>query len=91
MACAIEKTVIDILKKNLRAPADVDINVNTQLKELGMDSIALVEMIFELEEKFDITIPNPGEAEHLDTEFKTAGDVVKAVEQIIAESTEAIA
>ncbi|MCB1737902.1 MAG: acyl carrier protein [Gammaproteobacteria bacterium] len=60
-------------------------DAGTVLSEAGIDSLALVEIIFDLEEKFDITIPNPDEIEGMDTAFNTAGDVVKAVQTLLAE------
>ena len=52
-----------------------------RLEELGLESLDAVEMIFELEEKFDITIPyNANESR---TEFDTVGDVVRAVTSLV--------
>ena len=58
-----------------------DIGLADKLEELGLESLDAVEMIFELEEKFDITIPyNANESR---TEFDTVGDVVRAVTSLV--------
>jgi len=57
------------------------IGLADRLEELGLESLDAVEMIFELEEKFDITIPyNANESR---TEFDTVGDVVRAVTSLV--------
>jgi acyl carrier protein len=57
------------------------IQLTDRLEELGLESLDAVEMIFELEEKFDITIPyNANESR---TEFDTVGDVVRAVTSLV--------
>ena len=57
------------------------IQLADRLEELGLESLDAVEMIFELEEKFDITIPyNANESR---TEFDTVGDVVRAVTSLV--------
>ncbi len=57
------------------------IQLADRLEGLGLESLDAVEMIFELEEKFDITIPyNANESR---TEFDTVGDVVRAVTSLV--------
>ena len=50
------------------------IDVNTQFSDLGADSLDTVEMVMELEEEFDINIP---ESEALN--LRTIGDVVRYI------------
>ena len=64
-------------KRNLQ-PTD-------RLDELGIDSFSAVEMIFDLEEKFDIQIPYNANTNNPRTEFDTVGDVVKAVQNLVAQ------
>ena len=54
------------------------------LQELEIESLEVVEIIFAIEEKFDIHVPF--NANDQDLEFNTVGDVVKAVENLIKES-----
>jgi acyl carrier protein len=79
----VAREVIAIIAKKLRdtkrEPALTD-----RLDELGLDSFAAVEMIFDLEEKFDIQIPyNSNDAR---MEFETVGDVVDAIKRRIGQS-----
>jgi acyl carrier protein len=57
------------------------IQLTDKLEDLGLESLDAVEMIFELEEKFDITIPY--NANDSRTEFDTVGDVVRAVSGLV--------
>jgi acyl carrier protein len=52
-----------------------------RLDELGIDSFNAVEMIFDLEEKFDIQISyNSNDAR---PEFQTVGDVIAAITKLV--------
>lgn len=62
-----------------------ELSSDTLLESIGIESMEVVESIFDLEEEFDITIPNPGESNELDTAFKTVGDIVAAVRKLIDE------
>ncbi|MBF0571413.1 MAG: acyl carrier protein [Candidatus Omnitrophica bacterium] len=54
----VEATVKEVLAKQLAMGAD-RINLDSRLVEdLGVDSFGSVEVAFELEEKFDIKIPD---------------------------------
>jgi len=57
------------------------IKLTDKLEDLGLESLDAVEMIFELEEKFDITIPY--NANDSRAEFDTVGDVVTAVKNLV--------
>jgi acyl carrier protein len=72
--------VLAIIANKRRAGASA-IALTDRLEELGIESLDAVEMIFELEEKFDITIPYNANDKRM--EFETVGDVVKAVEGLI--------
>jgi acyl carrier protein len=49
---------------------------DTTLKELGADSLDAVELVMELEEEFDLSIPDDV-AEHI----QTVGDAIRYIEQ----------
>jgi acyl carrier protein len=59
-----------------------DLKPTDKLTELGIESIDAIDMIFDLEEKFDIEIPY--NANSAQTEFGTVGDVVRAIEKVVA-------
>ena len=73
--------VIAIIAKRVPGQTD-DLNPTDKLTELGIESIDAIDMIFDLEEKFDIEIPY--NANSAQTEFGTVGDVVRAIEQVLA-------
>jgi acyl carrier protein len=64
-------------KRNL-GPAD-------RLEDLGIDSFGAVEMVFDLEEKFDILIPYNSNDARVDLE--TVDDVIKAIKKLVGERT----
>ncbi|MGA8259615.1 MAG: phosphopantetheine-binding protein [Arenicellales bacterium] len=59
------------------------IELTDQLEDLGLESLDSVEMIFDLEEKFDIDIPYNANTSHARTEFETVGDVLAAVQKLV--------
>ena len=76
----IAPDVIAIIAKKL--PADKRaLKPEDRLDELGLDSFAAVEMIFDLEEKYDIQIPyNSNDAK---LQFETVGEVVDAIKNLV--------
>lgn len=55
-----------------------------RLAELDIASLDVIEIVFALEERFGIEIPfNANDAR---TEFETVGDVLRAVESVVAKS-----
>jgi acyl carrier protein len=72
--------VIAIIANKVRNH-DRKLRVSDRLDELGLDSFAAVEMIFDLEEKFDIEIPYNSNDSRM--EFETVGDVVEAIKKRI--------
>jgi len=61
-----------------------DIRLTTPLKSLAIDSLGMVEIIFELEEKFDIEIPESINIADRFKNFSTPGDIMRAVDELIA-------
>ncbi|MCF6293214.1 MAG: phosphopantetheine-binding protein [Robiginitomaculum sp.] len=63
--------------KQLRPHAAKDANISPQaiiLSDLGMDSLAIMDFVFDLEDALDLTIP-----EHRIAEVKSIADLVAAV------------
>jgi acyl carrier protein len=76
--------VIEIISKKVRVDRP-KVELSDRLEDLGIESIDAVEMIFDLEEKFDIQIPY--NANNPRTEFDTVGDVVRAIEGLVGNKT----
>lgn len=76
---SVEERVIDIVCEKL-AVSKEQINRNTAfIEDIGADSLDIVELIMELEEEFDITIPDE-QAEKI----KTVGEAIDHIEKEIA-------
>jgi acyl carrier protein len=68
-----------------RLPADRhDLSMTDRLEDLGIDSFTAVEMIFDLEEKFDVQISF--NANENMTGLVTVGDVVAAIKKLVGGS-----
>ena len=73
--------VIAIIAK--RVPAEKrNVSMTDRLEDIGIDSFGAVEMIFDLEEKFDVQISYNSNDARLDLE--TVGDVIGAIKNLVA-------
>ena len=83
----VEREVIEVIAKQAKVdPAKVA--RETELVDLGLESLDSIELIFALEEKFNIEIPfNANEASSAGISFATAGDVIDAVAKLVDEQT----
>lgn len=62
-----------------------DIKPDTTMEELGLDSLALVEVIFAIEETFDITVPfNANEPNSSEFDISKVSQIVAGVRSLIA-------
>ena len=79
----ITADVVAIIAKKL-PPDKRNLQMSDRLDEIGIDSLMGVELMFDLEEKFDIQIPfNANDAK---LEFETVGEVVDAIKKITGKS-----
>ena len=63
-----------------------DITQTATLKDLGIDSLAIVESIFVIEEEFNINVPfNANLPEESDFDVSSVSSIVKSVENLVAE------
>jgi len=61
------------------------IKPDTTLDDLGLDSLALVEVVFGIEEAFDISVPfNANEPAASDFDISKVAHIVAGVKQLIA-------
>jgi len=73
----IQQRTIDIIAKAKNIPADT-VTPETTFEALNIDSLDKINISFEVEEAFDIAIPD----EALGS-LKTVGDVVRGVHQLV--------
>ena len=79
----ITADVVAIIAKKL-PPDKRNLQMTDRLDEIGIDSLMGVELMFDLEEKFDIQIPfNANDAK---LEYETVGEVVEAIKKITGNS-----
>ncbi len=79
-----QKEVLDILAKYLGEDVDADkLTLEANLEDLGIDSMDVVEIIFDLEETFDIDVPNPGDVEGGSIKFDSVQDLINIVKTLI--------
>ena len=57
---------------------------DTRLDELGLDSLAAVELVFEIEERFDVRVPNERAAE-----FRSVRAIAEGVRALQAQAVRA--
>ena len=80
---SVESDIFEIIAEKAAVARDKVVGT-ASLQELEIESLDVVEIIFAIEEKFDIHVPFNANDQEL--EFDTVSDVVKAVEALIAES-----
>ncbi|MBK8740327.1 MAG: acyl carrier protein [Betaproteobacteria bacterium] len=76
------QSVQGILKKNFDLAPEV-LQPEAKLDDLAIDSLAVIEVMFEVEEEFKITVPSEPAA--MQSRIKTLGDLVAYIDQLIAE------
>jgi acyl carrier protein len=79
-----QEIVLEILCKYVDEKVDhSQVLPEASFEALGIDSMDVVEIIFDLEETFDIEIPDPGEIEGMDENFSTVQDLLNIVNTLI--------
>ena len=80
---SVEERVIDIVTEQLGVSRDQIKDDTSFVNDLGADSLDTVELVMELEEEFDINIPDDA-AEKI----QTVGQAIEHIKQIIEEREE---
>ena len=79
----VKKKIIKILsEQTLLDPSEI--KENRSLDDLGIDSLALVEIVFSIEETFNITIPfNANDPTNSTFDISNVNSIISAVEKLI--------
>jgi acyl carrier protein len=77
-----------ILKTQFDLASDV-LRPDTALKDLDVDSLAMVEILFAVEDEFKVVIPS--EPAEWQSQMRTFGDLVDYVDKLIAMQRSAVA
>jgi acyl carrier protein len=77
----IQDTVVEIIaEKSLLKPGDVKLDFS--ISDLGLDSLGIVEIIFALEEQFNIEIDiNFNNVNSSDFDISTVQEIIKSIEK----------
>ena len=79
-----DKVIAIIAEQALVEPSEIA--DNTKLDELRLDSLALVEIVFGIEEAFDVSVPyNANDPSDSDFDLSSVAAVTKAVEGLVSE------
>lgn len=78
MSDAVAEKVISTLATVKRIPAD-QIRLETNLQEIGIDSLDVFTLLFELENAFKISIPDDDVRS-----IRTVNDIVEGIKKILA-------
>ena len=83
---SITARFIDIISDQaMLDPAEITPESN--LAELGVDSMGVVECIFAIEETFDISVPfNANAPSQSDFDISTVGSITKAIKKLVNEA-----
>lgn len=78
------RKVIDIVAEQAMLRTD-EIRLDSTPEDLGLDSLALVEIVFAIEERFDISVPfNANEPDASDFDISSVAKIIAAVKQLVA-------
>ena len=83
MSESVKNKIIKILsEQTLLEPSEIKDNLS--LDDLGIDSLALVEIVFSIEETFNITIPfNANDPTNSTFDISNVNSIINAVENLL--------
>jgi acyl carrier protein len=80
----MQQLIKDYLINQARVSPDKLADPNIKISELGIDSLGVIELLFEVEEKYGFQIENPMEFANM-----TIDEIAAAVEKTLAEKNAA--
>ena len=85
------KDIFQIIAKEAETDA-AGLTLDTKLADLYLQSIDMVELVFAIEDQYDIEIPySPNPQNSAGVAFEAIGDIVAAVDKLVAEQHAATA
>ena len=79
---SVAERVIDIVAEQLGAPKEQITPETSFVNDLGADSLDTVELVMELEEEFDINIPDD-----VAEKIQTVGQAIDHIERAVSEKS----
>jgi acyl carrier protein len=77
----VAQDVMAIIKKKVRVERD-QITMDDKLRDLGLESLDALELVFDIEEKFNVEIPVNANDANIGG-FETVADVVREVDKLV--------
>jgi acyl carrier protein len=77
----VAQDVMAIIKRKIRVERD-QITMDDKLRELGLESLDALELVFDIEEKFNVEIPVNANDANIGG-FETVADVVREVDKLV--------
>jgi acyl carrier protein len=78
------KIIAIIAEQAMLDPSEIKLDAAPE--DLGLDSLGMVEIVFAIEEAFDVSVPfNANEPDKSDFDISTVGKIVEAVRRLVAE------
>lgn len=78
------KIIAIIAEQAMLEPSEISLDAAPG--DLGIDSLGLVEIVFAIEEAFDISVPfNANEPQKSDFDVSTIGKIIEAVRRLVEE------
>ena len=79
----IEETVLELVGEQVGIDPQ-EVSLSSKLEDLNLDSVAIVELVFLLEEKFEISIPFEGlDESELKRNFSTVSSIVDHLKDLM--------
>lgn len=80
----VKNQVIEIIAEQAMLEVS-DVTLESTPEELGIDSLGLVESIFAIEERFDISVPfNANDPTESDFDISSVAKIVEGIEKLMA-------
>ncbi len=84
MSVSTEEQVIAIIAEQAMLSAN-EVKLSDNPEEMGLDSLALVEIVFSIEETFDVSVPfNANDPASSEFDISSVGKIVEAVKALVA-------
>ncbi|MEM7507166.1 MAG: acyl carrier protein [Pseudomonadota bacterium] len=89
MSDTVKEKIAEIIAEQAMVEPS-DISMDSTLEDLGLDSLALVEVVFGIEEAFDVSVPfNANDPSESDFDISNVQAIVDGVKKLIAEKENA--
>ena len=81
----IARKIIEIIAEQaMLDPGEVKLDASPE--QLGLDSLGMVEIVFAIEEAFDVSVPfNANDPSKSEFDISTVGATIEAVKRLVAE------